>query len=76
MEEFLTAREVSEKYFGNACNYNKVLRLTRNGVIPAKKLGKSYLYRKVNLEEWAAREFSEQKDTERTKGKDVDYGSK
>ncbi len=65
MEDFLTAKQVSEMYFGNACNYHKVLRLTRNGVIPAKKLGKSYLYRKANLEEWASREFSAQKDKER-----------
>lgn len=61
MEDFLTAKQVSEMYFGNACNYHKVLRLTRSGVIPAKKLGKSYLYRKANLDEWASREFSEQK---------------
>ena len=56
--EFMTAKEVAEEFFNGECSYDKVLRLTRNGMIPAMKMGKSYLYRKTELEKWAELNFS------------------
>ena len=56
--EFMTAKEVAEEFFNGECSYYKVLRLTRNGMIPAMKMGKSYLYRKTELEKWAELNFS------------------
>ena len=57
-QEFLTAKQVAENFFNNECSYYKVLRLTRNGFIPAKRIGKSYLYKKSELEKWATANFS------------------
>ena len=56
--KFLTAKEVAEAFFHNDLNYQKVLRLTRNGILPAKKFGKSYLYEKSELEFWVSNNFS------------------
>ena len=56
--EFLTAREVAEVFFNGGGSYHKVLRLTRQGVIPGMKLGKSYMYRREELEKWAELNFS------------------
>ncbi len=55
---FLTAKEVSEDFFNGKWGYQKVLRLTRNGVIPAVKKGKSYLYEHSQLVKWAEVNFS------------------
>ena len=55
---FLTAQEVASTFFEGKVNYMKVLRLTRKGVIPAIKLGKSYLYKQDELEAWAGKNFS------------------
>lgn len=57
-KEFLNAKQVAESFFNNECSYYKVLRLTRNGIIPAKKIGKSYLYKLGELEKWATKNFS------------------
>ena len=57
--EFLNAKQVAAQYFNNECNYHKVLRLTRRGILPAKKVGKSYLYKRSELEKWAAKNFSQ-----------------
>ena len=56
--EFMTAKEVAEEFFNGTCSYHKVLRLTRIGTLPAMKMGKSYLYRKAELENWAESNFS------------------
>ena len=40
-QEFLNAKQVAEKFFNGECSYYKVLRLTREGMLPAKKIGKS-----------------------------------
>ena len=56
-QEFLNAKLVAEKFFNGECSYYKVLRLTREGVLPAKKIGKSYLYKKKELEKWATTNF-------------------
>ena len=57
-QEFLNAKQVAAEFFNGECNYMKVLRLTRQGVIPAKKFGKSYLFKRSELENWAADNFS------------------
>ncbi|MBQ6296738.1 MAG: helix-turn-helix domain-containing protein [Selenomonadaceae bacterium] len=57
-QEFLNAKQVAVEFFNGECNYMKVLRLTRLGVIPAKKFGKSYLFKRSELENWAADNFS------------------
>lgn len=57
-QEFLNAKLVAEKFFNGECSYYKVLRLTREGILPAKKVGKSYLYKKKELEKWAELNFS------------------
>ena len=56
--EFLSERQVAENFFNGECNYLKVLRLTRKGILPAKKFGKSYLYKRSELEKWATNNFS------------------
>ena len=56
-QEFLTARQVAHEYLNDVCSYHKVLRLTRNGKIPATRLGKSYLYKRSKLDAWAANQF-------------------
>lgn len=61
---FLTAKEVAESFFHNDLNYQKVLRLTRNGILPAKKFGKSYLYEKSELVTWVSHNFSTPADFE------------
>ena len=57
-QEFLTARQVARDFFNGEFNYQKVLRLTRNGIIPGKKFGNSYLFKRTELEKWAANNFS------------------
>ena len=56
-QEFLNAKQVAEKFFNGECSYYKVLQLTREGILPAKKIGKSYLYKKEELEKWAEINF-------------------
>ena len=56
--DFMTAREVAEEFFKGGCSYYKVLRLTRSGVIPGMKMGKSYMYSRKELEKWAELNFS------------------
>lgn len=51
--DFLSAKDVAVEFFNNKCSYQKVLRLTRKGDIPAVKLGKSYLFKRSELERWA-----------------------
>ena len=58
MNDFMNARQVASDFFHGSCNYQKVLRLTRKGILPAVKLGKSYLYRRNDLEHWAIINFS------------------
>ena len=55
---FMTAKQVASDFFNGECNYQKVLRLTRKGQLPAVKLGKSYLFKRSELERWAAENFS------------------
>ena len=55
---FMTAKQVAKDFFKGECNYQKVLRLTRKGYLPAVKLGKSYLFKRSELERWATENFS------------------
>ena len=57
-QEFMTAKQVSTDFFNNECSYYAVLRLTRKGVLPAVKMGKTFLYKREELEKWAAVNFS------------------
>ena len=57
-KDFMTAKQVAIEFFNNEMGYQKVLRLTRNGKLPAVKIGKSYLYSRVQLIKWAEINFS------------------
>ena len=63
MKEFLDTKDVADEFFNGGCKYQKVLRLTRAGILPGIKLGKSYVYRKENLEEWARQNFCKKNGT-------------
>lgn len=56
--KFMNAKEVACDFFNGECSYHKVLRLTRIGMLPAVKMGKSYLYSREELERWAEQNFS------------------
>ena len=57
-QTFMDAKQVSCDFFNGMCDYQKVLRLTRDGYVPEKKLGKSYLYSREELEKEAETNFS------------------
>ena len=57
-QTFMKARQWSCDFFHDMCAYQKVPRLTRNEYLPGKKLGKSYLYIRKELEKWAETNFS------------------
>ena len=59
--EFLTARQVSDEYFNCVCSYHKILKMAKEGTLPAKKLGKSYLFKRSELDVWAADQFGSPK---------------
>ena len=54
---FLTADEVSKIFFNGKLNYSRVLKMTRNGELPAMKQGKSYIYLSSALKAWAEKNF-------------------
>lgn len=53
--KFLRAKEVAKDFFEGKVSYNKVLRLTKEGVLPATKIGKIYFYTQEALYDWAER---------------------
>lgn len=55
---FWTAAEVAAIFFQGKIRYAKVLKMTRNGELPAIKRGKSYLYLRSALEDWAKKVLS------------------
>lgn len=57
-EKLLTARETSELFFGNKITYKRVLELTRNGSLPAIKIGRCYFYTLSALRDWQKRNES------------------
>lgn len=42
---FLTAKEVAEEFFEGRVCYKQILAMTRSGELPARKIGKNYIYR-------------------------------
>ena len=54
---FFTARQVSEVFFQGKLNYQRVLKLTREGDLPAVKTGKSYIYLSNELQKWVEKRF-------------------
>ena len=56
--EFMTARQLSETYFGGVIDYKNVLRLTREGHLPAIKQGKKYVYERGAIDLWVEKNFS------------------
>ena len=57
-QTFMDAKQVSCDFFNGMCDYQKVLRLTRNGYLPGKKLGKSYLYQARMVEDEGVKRYS------------------
>ncbi|MBP2658114.1 MAG: Helix-turn-helix domain [Firmicutes bacterium] len=55
---FLTATEVSTLFFNGKLKYSRILRMTRDGELPAMKQGKSYIYLWSALEKWADKNFN------------------
>ena len=52
---FLRAREVAENFFQGKISYIKVLKLTKEGILPGIKIGKNYFYTPEALTVWADR---------------------
>lgn len=57
-EDLLTAEQVAKDFFKGKFKYHFILRMTREGSLPAIKAGKRYLYRKSDLETWVKLNFS------------------
>jgi hypothetical protein len=55
---FLTAKQVSEDFFQGMFHYQCILKMTREGKIPAVKQGKSYVYLLSELQTWVDKNFS------------------
>lgn len=56
-KDFMTTTQVVE-FFDRVIGYQKILRMTRNGILPAVKIGKSYYYQRTQLQKWADTNFS------------------
>ena len=56
--QLLTAKEVADDFFAGKVSYQKVLRLTRHGILPAMKLGKESLYSRDALKQWVKQNFT------------------
>ena len=57
-QEFLKAKEVSERFFDGKISYAKVLQLAKDGKLPGKKIGKIYFFTMDALNEWAQKNMS------------------
>lgn len=55
---FLTAKQVANEFFQGKIKYQRVLKLTREGQLPAVKQGKSYIYLLAELQKWVEKKFS------------------
>lgn len=64
---FLTAKEVAEEFFEGRVCYKQILAMTRSGELPARKIGKNYIYRWSALEDWAKMELRKPAWTSRKK---------
>jgi len=54
---FLNAKEVADKFFQGKLNYQRVLKMTREGDLPAVKIGKAYVYLLSDLQIWVDKKF-------------------
>ncbi len=55
---FLTAKQVANNFFQGHFKYQCVLKMTREGKLPAVKQGKSYVYLLSELQKWVDKNFS------------------
>jgi hypothetical protein len=55
---FLTAEQVANDFFQGKLKYQRVLKMTREGQLPAVKQGKSYVYLLSELQKWVDKKFS------------------
>ena len=55
---FLTAEQVANEFFQGKFKYQRVLKMTRDGQLPAVKQGKSYVYLSSELQKWVNKKFS------------------
>ena len=56
--KLMTAIEVSEQFFKGKVSYQKVLRLTRDGKLPCKKYGRTYIFDEECLKEYIKKNLS------------------
>lgn len=56
--QFMTAKDVAQHFFGGIIGYKRVLELTRNKGLPAVKMGRTYIYRWDDVDRWAQLNFS------------------
>lgn len=52
LPKYLKAKEVAETFFDGRIPYNRVLKLTHDGILPATKIGKNYFYSSEALAAW------------------------
>ncbi|SEJ96080.1 Helix-turn-helix domain-containing protein [Propionispira arboris] len=55
--KFLTANEVADEFFQGKLKYQRVLKMTREGELPAIKIGKAYVYLLSELQKWVDGKF-------------------
>jgi hypothetical protein len=55
---FMTAEQVASEFFQGKLKYQRVLKMTREGQLPAVKQGKSYIYLLSELQKWVDKKFS------------------
>ena len=55
--KFLTAREVANEFFQGKLHYQRVLKMTREGELPAVKIGRAYVYLLSELQVWTKKRF-------------------
>lgn len=55
---FLTAAEVADNFFQGKLKYQRVLKMTREGELPAIKIGRAYVYLLSELQIWVDQKFN------------------
>ena len=55
---FLTATEVANEFFQGKLNYQRVLKMTREGDLPAVKIGKAYVDLLSEWQAWVDKKFT------------------
>lgn len=57
-DDLMTTKMVLEEIFEGMIKYSTLLLYVRAGKIPAKKIGRKYIYSRKVMLEWRARNFS------------------